>query len=421
MLDLNFPIEYFPEPMKNYINECSEKDGLIKEYMCGASVALLSGLIGINIKLEVTATHTETAMLWIAIVGSSGTKKTPSINAILKPLENIDEASYKKYQKELAVHKEDTENNPKPFFKQKVVDDITMESLSSVMYNNKDGLLMKKDELIGMVYEGNRYKANSGAEQRMLSIYSNSSYPINRKTGDDVMLITNPFLTLLGGIQPSVLKELFANNRSENGFISRILFVYPVNIELKVPQDGCSTETKEKYFEFIKTIHETIQNLECNKIIKLSDKAMKIYRDWQENHIYPILKDEDENELIKATTSKLEAVALRVALIIECSDKLSRKFEPIEVSIASVLAAIEITEYFRLNFLEVLRIASNKVELINPNEYRCLKEFSKNVIQANSIDKQAQVVNLLYAGYSNATINKALNIPKSTISDYGKA
>jgi len=415
MIDLNYPIEYFPEPIKSFINECSEKDGLIKDYMCGAALSTLSAIIGTKIKLEVSSTYTETAMLWIAIVGASGTKKTPSINAILKPLETIDKNSYKKFQKEMSLYKEDKENNPKPIFKQIIVDDITMESLSFVMNNNKNGLLMKKDELIGLVYEGNRYKTNSGAEQRLLSIYSNSSFTINRKTDDEVISISNPFLSLLGGIQPKVLKELFSKNRSQNGFINRILFVYPKDVEVKLPQEGCNIETRNKYYEYIYNMHDTIQNLESNISIKLSKKAKEKYRTWQMENIIPVLNDENEKDIVKATISKLEAIVLRIALILECADQLSRKLVPSELNIAAIEAAIEITDYFRLNFLDVIREVTEE-EIINPKEYKCLKDYAKNTIKL--IDKQAQVANLLHSGHSNATINKALGIPKSTISGY---
>ena len=186
---------------------------------------------------------------------------------------------------------------------------------------------------------------------------------------------------------------------------------------MKLPQEGCSIETRNKYYEFIDNIHGAIQNFESETTIKLSTKAKAKYRTWQMENIIPVLNDENEKDIIKATISKLEAVVLRIALILECADQLSRKLEPSELNIAAIEAAIEITDYFRLNFLDVIREVTEE-EIINYKEYHCLKDYAQNTINSNSIDKQAQIANLLHGGHSNATINKALGVPRRSITNY---
>lgn len=414
---IEFPTNYFPTEIEEFINECSDKNALNKEYMCGAALSLLSILIGNKIKLKVSATQIESAMLWICIVGSSGTKKTPSINTILKPIEQIDNLNYKAYLRKNSDYKADPENNDKPFFYQKVVDDATMESLNEMMYFNKHGLLMKKDELLSLIYDGKRYKGNSGMEQRLLSIYSQSSFAVNRKSDDEVKLISNPFLSLIGGIQPSLCNELLSDKRMNNGFVNRLLFIYPTSYIAKLPKGEFDETIKDNFDEFVEHLNSRIEAIEATTI-PLNTSAKKRFYAWQEEFVLPIINDDSESELMKATISKFEATVLRIALILECSHSLNANKIPNHVSKTSINASIEIIEYFKLNFLELLRTIRNESETINPKIHQCLQYFAKDVLKNKNIEKSAYVANLLCNGYSNSVINKALGIPKSTISGY---
>ena len=77
---LEFPIEIFPKEVKNFILECSEEGGLVKDYLCATALSMLSILMGNNIKLKVSATHTESTMLWIALVTDCSFFKAVLIN-----------------------------------------------------------------------------------------------------------------------------------------------------------------------------------------------------------------------------------------------------------------------------------------------------------------------------------------------------
>ena len=73
----------------------------------------------------------------------------------------------------------------------------------------------------------NRY--NKGSEEQFwLSVWSGKAIRINRKTTEPTY-ITKPFISVIGTIQPGVLNDL-ADNRTENGFLDRLLFVAPENL-----------------------------------------------------------------------------------------------------------------------------------------------------------------------------------------------
>ena len=72
----------------------------------------------------------------------------------------------------------------------------------------------------------NKYREGSD-EQFWLSSFDGETWVSNRKS-TGVSMIDNPHIPIIGGIQPSVLTELASGgNRSDSGFMDRILFSYP--------------------------------------------------------------------------------------------------------------------------------------------------------------------------------------------------
>lgn len=60
----------------------------------------------------------------------------------------------------------------------------------------------------------------------MLSMFDSDTI-VNRKS-DEPLLIKDPFMSIIGSIQPSVLVDTFGNdNMMNNGFNQRWLFCYP--------------------------------------------------------------------------------------------------------------------------------------------------------------------------------------------------
>ena len=115
-----------------------------------------------------------------------------------------------------------------PIWEQLLVTDFTPEALIEVHKFNKNGIGVYADELASWFKNFNRY--NSGSEEQFwLSVWSGKPIRINRKTSEPIF-ISLPFISVIGTIQPAVLKEL-AKDRTENGFMDRILFVIPDDLK----------------------------------------------------------------------------------------------------------------------------------------------------------------------------------------------
>ena len=397
-----FPNSVFPAEVRDFVEKCSDSQGLCKDFMYSTYLSLASVLIGNSLKININNSWVESPMVWVALVGRSGIKKTPVIKAIIKPLQKIDIESYKKYVE--SIKNGDTETKPKQSF----VDDITIEALYDVLYNNPKGLLLKKDELITLIQDADKYSKGGGTIEKLLSIFSNSPITLNRKTTSQYLCIEHPFLSIIGGIQPKVLPTLFEKNRGDNGFIYRLLFTTIGNYIPKAPENNLNIHVIQGYEEFITKFHTMTSNNE-SKLIPLSLDALNYFQKWSNEFIYVSTDDDRLNQY----KSKLEAYALRFSLIIEMSYSVSASNVIQEISLPSMENAISVVRYFYGNFQDVLSMNSSSTE---DKDLKLYKRIVYNYKEG--VSKEDTVNELNKEGFTVSSIAKALDIPRSTVSGY---
>ena len=165
--------------------------------------------------------------LWVCVVAPSGSNKSTPIRFFLQPLKDRDSYNYGVYREELRAYRQaGDDKGDKPVFKQYVISDSTPEARNQVLSVNPNGILLYRDELKGMIDDFCRY-AKSGELSQMLSMFDSDTIVVNRKS-DEPLLIKDPFMSIIGSIQPSVLVDTFGNdNMMNNGFNQRWLFCYP--------------------------------------------------------------------------------------------------------------------------------------------------------------------------------------------------
>jgi hypothetical protein len=419
-----FPTEVFPQVVREVFAEYSQKLGLIEEYMYGAFLASISAAIGNRFEIEIASGWTEKPMLWICIVGASGTKKTPSIRVAMNPLKKMDEQLYSEYLKLVKDYENASQDEKKelrkPFMRQVIAEDTTIEALTKILRYNEEGILVFRDELIGLFNDTSRYSKNS-SEQMWMSIYSNSSFKVNRIKEDSSFLVKNPFIAALGGIQPKILSQLFTDERMANGMIHRFLYIYSDLDFSNVFKSGANPKLINEYHNFMKSFRENIpieyhDNTVSPLRLKFNENALIIYKDWLKSFVYSFKSDASDIE--KEYVSKLEGTCARMSLIIEVINSVYIDVTPQEVSCKSVNAAISLIEYFYSNFNRVINVSST-IDSKTKKDERLDK--IKNIFIEKSMEgehKSDIVKFLLSNGFSNSEINQSLKIAKSTINHF---
>jgi hypothetical protein len=331
--------------------------------------------IGNTFRAGVKNAWSESATLYIALVGRAGTNKSHPLSFALQPIYEKDKRTFreyehqrKEYNKAQNLPKKDREQQGieepvKPVWNKSLVSDFTPEALVDVHKFNQRGIGVYADELASWFKNFNRY--NNGSEMEFW-LHSWSGKPINidRKSGEPA-LIPQPFISVGGTIQNGVLNQLAKDSRSQNGFVDRILFAFPEDIKKEYwNKDELEQGTIEIWRDVIDKLLNLSVVMDENhyptpEIIPFDEDAWEILFEWQKQNTDEANDSEDEN--LRGKYSKLELYAIRLSLILElieyaCS---SDSTPPKSICRKSVEGAILLTDYFKNTAIKIHSIIEN--------------------------------------------------------------
>lgn len=367
-----FPVDVFPKPIQEIITATNESLKYPIDFIGSSLLYAISVAIGNTHKAELIKGWQESAVLYLSIVGRAGTNKSHPVSFALKPIDERDNLNFIKYEKEkqefdrvlkLSVKERRDQglDEPKrPYLIQHLVTDFTPEALTEVHKVNKRGIGVYADELASWFKNFNRY--NKGSEEQFwLSNWSGKPIRINRKTSEPTF-IPLPFISVAGTIQPGVLNEL-ADNRTENGFLDRLLFVVSDNLKKEYWSEiDLNPQIIDNWNTILSNLLDTaiIQYEDKNpkpEILKFSIEAKRLLFDWQRE-----LTDETnkpENEAIIGICAKIEMYAIRLALCLELTRFACGESNKKVIGLESAQGALKLVEYFKKTALKVQSIISN--------------------------------------------------------------
>ncbi len=422
-----FPIDIFPDSIIHYLKECNRTLDSSIDYMGCSFIWLFSIMIGNSIQMEVKKGWIETATVWISIVGKAGLGKTPSISNIIRPILKANNREIRKYIKEnekfqeySKMSKEDKKNAEEihpPKKSQFIANDITLEALVELHEQNKNGVGVFKDELAGWLKDMNKYRPGSDLEF-WLSTWSGSSVSLNRKTSTS-SFVSNPFISVLGGIQPTILSSFYTDENKENGFIDRMLLSFP---ELEIESYN-ENQISEKLLNWYNDSIIKFHQISLSKFVKYNNEdeiepniatfSNDAKKEWIRiyNEITLMQNDDNENEYMKSMLPKQKSYVPRFALIINAINAYFNTDEDIVViSKKSILAAEKLSKYF-ISMAQKIKVNSSEVNKI------------KKVLKRNDELSSKQQFEILYK--SNPNLNKKdtaelLGVSRTQIYNYIK-
>lgn len=228
-----FPTEIFPNTLQNIILDFSEKSGAPIELLSASMITVTGGTIGNSLRFKYGA-YEANCILFMCLIAKRGVGKTKPMEMALEPLKNIDTEAWNKYKRALEIAK----NTPKQKGEKielptlpttYVPTDTTPEGVIMLHEVNSRGFILYRDELSGFLKGLDQY-SQGGEAQKWLQIWNGSSITTVRKSSG-ITRIEKPHIPILGSIQPELLPKLFEKNRADDGFLDRILFVYPNEVK----------------------------------------------------------------------------------------------------------------------------------------------------------------------------------------------
>jgi hypothetical protein len=400
------PIEGLPDFLQKLIIECSDVYGTHRDFWAGAILSASSLAIGKNFKIN--HKYINGAVLWFAIVAPTGSGKTEPLKFAFTPFHRLDSESFKEYERAMNEYetiknmwKEDRKSKGiievpvKPLCKQFILSDSTPEGLYQAHNSNPRGIMVNRDELKGLIDDFGRY-SKSGEVANWLSSWSQQPMTFNRKS-ERPMKISDPFIGLIGGLQPTTLPELAKDNRDSNGFLQRFNYLFPDIANRPYYQD------RELPYIFIEKYGKYIENLlKTNKpeteYVMLSSEAKELFKDF-DNRITDLINAQ-KSDSMRGMFAKLPINALRLALVIHFSHLAFDSIARPEIEPGTMQAAINMAEYFKITGEKVFRqLENSSIHLVN----------NKNVAQFLSTEKnhsQSEIARIL--GVTHQYINKLL-------------
>lgn len=277
-----------PEALLPWLLDISKRMKCPLDFVVSAAIVMLSSLIGTRLSIKPKALDDWAVManLWGAAIGDPSSMKSPSIEAVFKPLKRImaeaqDEFKLKirTYEAKLSTYEAQKkvfqaqeqqrlkgldvvkpvdfpEPVEKPTERRYMTNDSTIEKLADLLNENPTGILQYRDELIGLLAGWGKQGHEQDRAFNLEGWNGNGSLTVDR-VGRGTIHIKNLCLSLFGGIQPSKLLGYLkaATEYDNDGFVQRLqLAVYPDKPDWEYVDEHPDVKARDTAFALIKQI-----------------------------------------------------------------------------------------------------------------------------------------------------------------------
>ncbi len=395
----SFPIDVFPAEIQDLIIDAKRTKGFNKEYLSAGILSACAAAIG-NSTTIYNGSYESKPILWLSIIGRRGTGKTHPLTFAIKPIDQKDNESFIDYKELLNEFEknEDNKKSKKPKYSKFILKDFTPEKLAESLQYHEKGILIFQDELMRWINSFDQYK--KGADQQMyLELYNGGGLTVDRVTKESIR-VEQTNVNILGGMQPQLLKGMAKNNRSEDGFLDRFLFVFPEDIQ---PNFFTGLDIHPQHKDNYKRLIYNLMDAPSQKIIA-NQSNIDLYKVWQNKKVKECFKDTIEASI----QAKLETYVWRLALVIEMIDQAVKSNYNANLKDENLEKAIKLIEYFRGNALRV----HNKI--LNESPLDDLTESQKELYKLLPVEfKRSEVLSLIEAnGFKGGSIGRFLKNKK---------
>lgn len=386
------PAEMIPEPLRPWIDDVAERLCVHREYVAIPAFVSLGAVIGrgVGIHPKQRDDWLETVNLWGALVGPPSSKKSPAIAEGCAPLDRLAAQAAEAYaaaqaereadaevarleletlkkrarakgaapadfREELQAKLAQLEENDVPE-RRYLTNDGTIEKLGQLLKENPRGLLVKRDELIGLLRTCDKAGHETDRAFYLEAWNGKSRHTIDR-VGRGTLHVPALTLSVLGGIQPgplaSYVRGAVEGEGGADGLLQRFqLLVWPdrqrpyVNVDRYA--DAEAKNRAFKIFEFLDSV--TGEKLSAKKdelnpdsipALRFSPAAQQLFNGWLESLMGRLLSPELEaTPAFHAHLSKYPSLMPSLALIFHLIDVADgRASGPVSVDAADLAAA----------------------------------------------------------------------------------
>jgi hypothetical protein len=338
-----FPVDALPEPIRGFVDAGARAIGCDPSYLALPLLTAIAAAVGNTRRLELKRGWSAPPILWGAIVGESGTAKTPAFRLVMLPVRERQrkalernaeamkqyEADLARWEKDMAAWKRDKDRASDPPQKPEppqaerfIVSDTTVEALAPILLANPRGLLLARDELAGWIGSFDRYagKGKAGADSaNWLSMFNAESIIVDRKTGiPRTIHVPRAAVCVSGGIQPAILQRALGLEHRESGLAARLLLTCPPRKAKQWTEADIDPSAEAKLIRLFDRLYELQPGVgddgDSQPVrVRLSGEAKAAWKAYYNDHA---IEQADLIGDMAAAWSKLEEYAARLALVV---------------------------------------------------------------------------------------------------------
>jgi hypothetical protein len=250
----DFPVEVLPVSLRDWLLRTARGAGVTPGHVAVPFLGITSSLIGTARRVRACRSWSEPLTMWVALIGFSGTGKTPSIDVTRRALSLIErerkpkiaelqrqhetraqkaKAEKKKWEQAVAEAveanlptppKPPSATEPGPFVAPRLcVSDSTIERIAVLLEARPQGMAFVADELARLFLNMKRY--SSGQDNEFwLEAWNGKSFIVERQ-GRPPVVLDYLLVGITGGFQPDKLARAFEGD--DDGMYARFCFAWP--------------------------------------------------------------------------------------------------------------------------------------------------------------------------------------------------
>jgi hypothetical protein len=336
-----FPVDALPQPLRSFVIAGARAMCCDRSYLALPMLTAAAAAIGNSRRLQLKWDWLAPPILWVAMVGVSGTVKTAPFKLAMRPIRERQRRAMKRYEELLQEYEKErlqyekvlltwkrsksTDDPPvkpeAPQAERYIVSDTTVEALAPILLANPRGVLLACDELAGWLGSFDRYSVGKGRGDaaHWLSMHNAESIIVDRRTGvPRTIFVPYAAVCVCGGIQPGTLHRALGVEHRESGLAARLLLTCPprrAKVWTDADIDAAAQAEIVRLFDRLFNLQPVITDDGelCPVVVRLSADAKPAWT------AYFNTLNAEQVELdgeLAAAWSKLEEYAPRLALVI---------------------------------------------------------------------------------------------------------
>ena len=347
------PEGLLPAPIERFARVQGELMGADPAGLAMAALAVCASAIPDSVTLQVKEHDrgwTEAPRIWVSLIGPPSAKKSPIMSVAAKPLRKLNSKLIRAYKKELAAYKKlpDKERaaQPEPVATQLILEDTTIEGAQLVLDDNPGGVLCVQDELSGWFGSMDKYSGAKGAAKDRafwLQSWNGGPYTINR-VGRGLSDIPNLSVTLLGGIQPELIRKTI-KEAHDDGLIQRLFAI--VLRPSRVGKDEPTPDVASEYEVLVTELRNVKICMFDGDVLRYEPEAQEIWRLAEAQH-HRLQQMEAVNPKLASHIGKYDGLLARLSVIWHCIENVGADFLPTHIAKNTVQRAAQFLDEFLL-------------------------------------------------------------------------